>query len=998
MDKERLDRELEIDSILSEFSHKETAKTPRKVSDNTINMLLEDILGQRGTGKKSDGQRADKPAVQTTGQTAGTAAGQTAERTIGRASGTAAGQAAEKTVGQAPRGSIGRTAEAAAGRKAESATERPAGRASESPAGGDTAARQTRLTDNRNGRKVPTRDDLKLTGFTVKGGENSERPGRDIDRKQAFSVKDGPSLVSSALVGASVQSGSTVSSARLEKKSAPRKTVGIKLTEIAAAERAALGQKDASDNVPAGSTVIFSADGVKNGASQAAAGAAKRTDAAAKKADRAKQKTASGRSRRTLDDDPLESGRTDMETIPTWEERHSPEYLRKNPADPINKIRQMSGMKASSEFLEELKEQGGLEREKREVIYRKRDKFFSKKISFDTKNSRTVFEGLEKVGENEWKATEEQETPINEGSYEQDGEYHRFSESADVRRDLEYQKKSSKAETALTAAAAIVLIFLAFSHSAGSSLKIFYDNPKAFAVTNTVILGVAVLANLRTVLGGIAAVFRGRIIPGTVAAATVVPALIYNILLIFKFDQLGDGIYDRMFSGAAALCLLFVILGRNASLDLRIKNFELVGNREEKYPLMSFFKTKEAEELGRGLSVGDSKICLAGKCDDAADFMYHSYAEDPCIKSGKLLFFGSLAFSLVCAALCYFYPVGGGKGSVLSCYGVFCAVLCLTQPSLLSLAGNALFRRTAEKLKRDRIMLSGYDAVEEFSDTDILAVDAAELFPEGSVVLKGLKASENRMLDYSIIDAAKILEMAGGPLSPLFSKIMQNDTGFDPRVDTIIYEEEMGISGWVSGQRVLVGNRKLMELHGVRAPDYGYEQQYEGTGIRPVYLANEGRLTAIFLVQYKASRKIAEGLREAVKRGMSIAVYSCDSNIAAPLLCRLFRLPSGSVRIMGSAARGIYKKATQKSKNPLDGALLCDGEARSMLRSVAVCKRMKKTLNFARALLVIMCLLGAVLAVGIVSSVGAAGLSAKLVCAFLALSFVVVRVLPTPGA
>ena len=87
-------------------------------------------------------------------------------------------------------------------------------------------------------------------------------------------------------------------------------------------------------------------------------------------------------------------------------------------------------------------------------------------------------------------------------------------------------------------------------------------------MTNTVILGVAVLANLRTVLGGIAAVFRGRIIPGTVAAAAVVPSLIYNILLIFKFDQLGDGIYDRMFSGAAALCLLFVILGRNASLDL----------------------------------------------------------------------------------------------------------------------------------------------------------------------------------------------------------------------------------------------------------------------------------------------------------------------------------------------------------------------------------------------------------------------------------------------
>ena len=59
---------------------------------------------------------------------------------------------------------------------------------------------------------------------------------------------------------------------------------------------------------------------------------------------------------------------------------------------------------------------------------------------------------------------------------------------------------------------------------------------------------------------------------------------------------------------------------------------------------------------------------------------------------------------------------------------------------------------------------------------------------------------------------------------------------------------------------------------------------------------------------------------------------------------------------------------------------------------------MKKTLNSAGALLVIMCFLGAVLAVGLVSSVGAAGLSVKLVCAFLALSFAVVRVLPTPGA
>ena len=287
--------------------------------------------------------------------------------------------------------------------------------------------------------------------------------------------------------------------------------------------------------------------------------------------------------------------------------------------------------------------------------------------------------------------------------------------------------------------------------------------------------------------------------------------------------------------------------------------------------------------------------------------------------------------------------------------------------------------------------------MEDFADADIIAFDAGELFPEGSVVLKGLKASENRMLDYSIIDAAKILEMSGGPLSPLFSKIMQNDTGFDPQVDTIVYEEEMGISGWVSGQRVLVGNRKLLKFHGVRTPDYGYEERYEGTNIRPVYLANEGRLNAVFLVQYKASRKIAQLLREAVKRGMALAVYSSDPNVTSEFICRLFRLPAGSVRVMGTAAKNVYKKLSDKSGTPLDGTLLCDGEAKSLFSSVIACKKLKKTLNVARGLMIAMCFIGAVLCAGLIFSVGFSGLTVGLVLAFEIISYVIIRGIPALG-
>lgn len=847
MDKERLNLELEIDDILSEFSKKKAAsqQPARKVSDNTINMLLEDILKE---SRKSDGSVLQKK-----------------------------------------------------------------------------------------------------TAVSFDGTQKAQKP---------VAVQEQKTRQEKTEKGANAADG---------------KTIAVKLSDIESGRKA---KPAAEEKMPTPK-----------------APEEKKSERAekAEKIERIKKEEKPA-------EDPLKINEGLIDSIPTWEERHSKEYLEKNPGDPINKIKSMSGVKASSEFLENLKERGGVAKEKREVIYKRRDKFFSRKISFDTEKGHTVFDGLEKIGENEWKAPESEEPYRAEGSYERDGEYHRFSESADVRRDLEYQKKLSKVETVLTFLAAVLLLFLSFSHSLGSPFNIFDENPKTFVTLCAVITAVAVAVNIRTIFGGIASLFRGRIIPGSIAAAVVIPAFIQNILLIFRHESFSGSVYETFYSGAAVTALLFVVLGRNASLDLRIQNFQLVGNREEKYPLVSVMGSKESRELGRGLSVGDRRVCLAKRCDEVSDFMYHSYAEDVCIKSGKMLFVGSVIFSLVCGALCFFFPAVGEKGNGMAAFSAFCAALCMTQPALLSLSGNAVLRKTAEKLKRDRVMLSGYDAVEEFSDADIIAVGADELFPEGSVVLKGLKASENRMLDYSIIDAAKILEMSGGPLSPLFSTIMQNDTGFDPQVDTIVYEEDMGISGWVSGQRVLVGNRKLLELHGVKTPDYGYEQKYEDTNIRPVYLANEGRLNAIFLVQYKASRKIAERLREAVKRGMAVAVYSSDPNITAEFICRIFRLPAGSVRVMGTAARNIYKKMTDKSQNPVDGKLLCDGEAKSLFSSVLACKRLKKTLNVARGLLAAMCFIGAVLSMGIISSAGFSGLSVGLVLAFEVLCYVLIRGIPAIGA
>ena len=86
------------------------------------------------------------------------------------------------------------------------------------------------------------------------------------------------------------------------------------------------------------------------------------------------------------------------------------------------------------------------------------------------------------------------------------------------------------------------------------------------------------------------------------------------------------------------------------------------------------------------------------------------------------------------------------------------------------------------------------------------------------MLLHGIKTFAGARIDEAILDAAAVSIAAGGPLSSVFRRIIQNRTDILKEVDTLVYEQDMGMSGWVGGRRVLIGNRRLLENHGVDVP------------------------------------------------------------------------------------------------------------------------------------------------------------------------------------
>lgn len=106
------------------------------------------------------------------------------------------------------------------------------------------------------------------------------------------------------------------------------------------------------------------------------------------------------------------------------------------------------------------------------------------------------------------------------------------------------------------------------------------------------------------------------------------------------------------------------------------------------------------------------------------------------------------------------------------------------------------------------------------------------------------------------MDAVSVLGSCDSPLTPLFREMVP-DGHILQKVESLEYQDEMGLSAWVGGRRVLIGNRQLMDAYGVELPSEEWEERYTQNGNRVLYLSNSGQAAAMYILSYKADKRCA---------------------------------------------------------------------------------------------------------------------------------------------
>lgn len=189
-------------------------------------------------------------------------------------------------------------------------------------------------------------------------------------------------------------------------------------------------------------------------------------------------------------------------------------------------------------------------------------------------------------------------------------------------------------------------------------------------------------------------------------------------------------------------------------------------------------------------------------------------------------------------------------------------------------------------------------------------------------------------VDEAILYTASMIITSDGPLANIFDRVILGRRELLPEVESLAYEDKLGLSAWIHNRRVLVGSRELLNNHNVAIPNKEFEDKYLHDGRMPLYLAVEGKIAAMFVVSYQSDPDIASLLKKTERNGLTILVRTSDANITEDAIESAFRLPPNEVKIINAVAGDIFKNCREEELESTPAYILHDGKTETFLRSL----------------------------------------------------------------
>lgn len=402
------------------------------------------------------------------------------------------------------------------------------------------------------------------------------------------------------------------------------------------------------------------------------------------------------------------------------------------------------------------------------------------------------------------------------------------------------------------------------------------------------------------------------------------------------YATLTESYFAEQFAAVSVLGMLFSLIGKKSNVKRILKNFQKISNTEEKFALSLIDETKGSYAIAQNAVEGEALIAVGKKTVNILGYLKNSYSKNPFGKANNTLSVIGIVVSLILSV--YSFVIF----DVASAFGVLVMLLSITAPLTVNLIHSLPLSLANKRLAQYGAMLSGYKAACEIEAVNAVAFDVQSIFPRGTVKMFDMKVLHPNDLERTIFNAAAVTTTINSPLGHVFRRIARTSDDYVlPLADSVKYEKRMGISGWVGDDSLLIGNRTLMETHGVSVPSVEVDKKILRNGYFPVYVASNGHPCALIIVGYEPDPKITRELQRLCNMGVTLLVNNCDPNITEEMLCDYFDLPNDFVKLMKSSGITEYENCTKPCDSLSSGASY-DGSSSGLAAIVTAAIKVKK--------------------------------------------------------
>ena len=420
--------------------------------------------------------------------------------------------------------------------------------------------------------------------------------------------------------------------------------------------------------------------------------------------------------------------------------------------------------------------------------------------------------------------------------------------------------------------------------------------------------------------------FRGNC--DTALSCAYLACLSQQIASMFVSGSFTDSTF-HLYTTVITLAFTLSALGKMLMVRRIKSNFRFITANSPAYCVKTLSDDEIARKMLSGTTASKTTIAYQHPTRFLSDFLKISYAPDPseelCGKLSPITLISSVFVAVMYGII---------SKTFVGALCAFAVMSCLSIPLCAMLAGNLPMTIFCKDALKHNAMISGYPSIRQFSECDALMVDACELYHDGCIRLNKIKNFAEYRVDDALLYAALVMKEAGNPLYTVLKKHIKDSGKHLPKVESVMYEDKLGLVGWVGGERVLVGNRNLLDRYNIYLEDAADESKFKSHSKDVTYIACSGQLVSMLVTTYTPDEELKELLYRSQKNGTCLVVSSTDCNITSDKIATDYELYFRTVKVLSPGFATTSTELMHRKEESSRAFLATRGKFDSLLHAI----------------------------------------------------------------